>query len=448
VQQLAIPIQPKSMHDETNATDYDEFGRMQANLGVELFPATPGAGAAVLYQYGNPSTEIFDGTNMPTADMKVRPISTTTDGTQIWKITHNGVDTHPIHFHAFDVQLISRVTWDNIILAPDENELGWKETIRVSPLEDTYIAIRPVLPKLPWELPNSVRLVDPLRPNSATLISNTIAATMGITTSFMSPNGNPIDLINHYINFGAEYLWHCHILSHEEMDMMRPMSIAYAPVKPALIQATKLTPTSTTVTLTWTDSSIAETSYVIQRRVLGSSVWTTLSTVTRPLDSTYVNKVEVMTFSNTKVPLNTEFQYRVIAQNTVGDLWKYTRNGANGFPSVTAKSYSGISDVLVAPSNLGIPAFGRQNQGLLNRLYYVKLSWIDNATNELGFQVERTADNGVTWAVIGGRPTMPGSGGVPAFTDYPASGTYSYRVAAIGAGGLSAYTNIKTVILP
>ena len=24
-------------------------------------------------------------------------------------------------------------------------------------------------------------------------------------------------------NFGHEYVWHCHILSHEENDMMRPV---------------------------------------------------------------------------------------------------------------------------------------------------------------------------------------------------------------------------------
>ena len=27
--------------------------------------------------------------------------------------------------------------------------------------------------------------------------------------------------INYMHNFGHEYLWHCHILSHEEQDMMR-----------------------------------------------------------------------------------------------------------------------------------------------------------------------------------------------------------------------------------
>ncbi len=75
-----------------------------------------------------------------------RPISDGSDGTQIWKITHNGVDTHPIHFHLYDVQVLNRVTWDNIIIPPEPIELGWKDTVRVSPLEDTIVALRPIMP--------------------------------------------------------------------------------------------------------------------------------------------------------------------------------------------------------------------------------------------------------------------------------------------------------------
>jgi len=26
-------------------------------------------------------------------------------------------------------------------------------------------------------------------------------------------------------NFGHEYVWHCHILGHEENDMMRPLKV-------------------------------------------------------------------------------------------------------------------------------------------------------------------------------------------------------------------------------
>ena len=39
--------------------------------------------------------------------------------TQIWKITHNGVDTHAIHFHLFNVQLLNRVGWDGAIRPAD-----------------------------------------------------------------------------------------------------------------------------------------------------------------------------------------------------------------------------------------------------------------------------------------------------------------------------------------
>ena len=42
----------------------------------------------------------------------------------------------------FDVQLINRVGWDGFIRVPDDNELGWKDTVRISPLEDTIVALQ------------------------------------------------------------------------------------------------------------------------------------------------------------------------------------------------------------------------------------------------------------------------------------------------------------------
>ena len=96
------------------------------------------------------------------------------DGTQIWKITHNGVDTHPIHFHLFDVQLLNRVGWDGIIRPPDANELGWKDTVRISPLEDTIVAVRAILPVTPFDVPNSVRPLNPMMPLGSTLMFNSL----------------------------------------------------------------------------------------------------------------------------------------------------------------------------------------------------------------------------------------------------------------------------------
>ena len=113
------PAKFKAIHDEMNATAFDEFGRMQANLGVEAVPATPGQQNVVLYPYVNPATELIDATNLPKGDINVTPIGLADDGAQIWKITHNGVDTHPIHWHLYDVQVLNRVTWDNIIIPPE-----------------------------------------------------------------------------------------------------------------------------------------------------------------------------------------------------------------------------------------------------------------------------------------------------------------------------------------
>ena len=192
-----FPMKTKAMHDEMGAT-FDEYGRMAAKLGLER-PFTNAAIANfVLQNFVDPATEI------------VAP-----GAIQIWKITHNGVDTHPIHFHLFDVQVLNRVAWDGFIRLPDPNELGFKDTIRISPLEDTIVALRPVLPRVPFPQPNSIR---PLHP----------AKLLGSRDGFsqidpLTGNGAVPPVDNQLANFGHEYTWHCHILSHEENDMMRPV---------------------------------------------------------------------------------------------------------------------------------------------------------------------------------------------------------------------------------
>ena len=280
-----VKMEPKAIHDETNSTTFDEFGRMQANLGIEAQPPTPGAQNVTLYPFVNPQTELIDGTNLPkqavtvdsvtgepVSDVKITPISDAKDGTQIWRVTHNGVDTHPIHFHLYDVQVLNRVTWDNIIIPNDANENGWKDTVRMSPLEDTIVALRPIIPQVPFEVPNSVRPLNPMMPS-------------GSQAAFFNtdPQGNPLTtpITNQTINFGWEYVWHCHILSHEEMDMMRPVSLALPPIKPDGLASLRQRArqegkvVGRHVKLTWNDNSITETPFVVQRTTNGTT-WTTV----------------------------------------------------------------------------------------------------------------------------------------------------------------------------
>ncbi len=244
---VVMPLGPKAIQDETSEVWDYEYGRMSGKIGVEM-PFTNATNANfVLYGYSDPVVEYLQDSMTP-----LSPIGA--DGTQIWKITHNGVDTHPIHFHLFDVQLINRVGWDNAIRPPDDNELGWKDTVRISPLEDTIVALKPVAPKMNFGIPDSVRLLNPTLPEGSSMGFSNIDPLTGQNY----PVGS--EITNVPTNFGWEYVWHCHILSHEEMDMMRPMSLAVArsePETPVLSSPSNEADLGGTIVLNWTDGTPA-----------------------------------------------------------------------------------------------------------------------------------------------------------------------------------------------
>ena len=230
------------MHDEMGGVYDTQFGRMSGMLGLANI-ASP-VHVLIPYGYASPPVDIVKG-SLETDQIGVLP-----DGTQIWRIFHNGVDTHTIHTHLFHTQLINRVDQSGQVtggtLPVDPIELGWKDTIRINPLEVTFLALRPILPnpgQVPFEVPNSVRLIDPTMPQGAPLVAPPPAG-------WFDPQENPIDQIrNHYVNFGWEYVWHCHILSHEEMDMMHSLVFAVPPKAPSGLTATAVGPTA--VNLAW-----------------------------------------------------------------------------------------------------------------------------------------------------------------------------------------------------
>ncbi|MEW6660490.1 MAG: multicopper oxidase domain-containing protein [Thermodesulfobacteriota bacterium] len=182
---------------------FEPYGRMNATLGYEIFDPTanPARSNGIGFTYIDPPVEKFFRGEI-----------------QLWKITHNGVDTHPVHLHLNNAQIINRVGWDGVIKPPEPYERGWKETIRMNPLESIFIAQKADLPTLPFGVPRSRRPLNPSRP-------------LGSTEGFTNINpktGQPITTtptVNVTTDFGHEYVWHCHILGHEENDMMRPLMV-------------------------------------------------------------------------------------------------------------------------------------------------------------------------------------------------------------------------------
>lgn len=417
-----FPLQPKAIQDEMGETYDIEYGRMSGNLGLQLPFSLPGAQNFILLPYASPPVEVIKNSVYGTK------IGEMDDGTQIWKITHNGVDTHTIHFHLFNVQLVNRVAWDNAIRPPDANELGWKETIRVNPLQDTIVALRPIIQTslIPFDVPNSVRPIDPTMPLGAVL--------PGGPGGFKDPNGNPVTIINHLVNYGWEYVYHCHLLAHEEMDMMHSMAFAVPPKPPRGLSATiSGNDSNKIVTLTWIDNSLNETGYVVQRSTNKNGPWTTLATLAAN-STTYTDSI-----SNT----NETYYYQVYAINTVGDT------DSPGFPTMTVISaVAGPVMVSLQPSQLPSAPTNLTATYQFQFGPQIVLTWTDNSNNETGFAIERQVGNGpfIGIAIIGSRT---GTGNVM-YTDrmVTAGNTYTYRVAAVNASGSSAYSNTATVTVP
>jgi FtsP/CotA-like multicopper oxidase with cupredoxin domain len=165
--------------------------------------------------------------------------------TEIWEIINTTADAHPIHLHLVQFQLINRQSFDvrkymttyadayggsvvngfgppndyNLPNAdgavggnpavgpflrgpakpPEANEAGWKDTVMMRPGQVTRIAVR----WAPMYLPASTPAADAFYP--------------------FDPSGE--------LQHG--YVWHCHIIDHEDNEMMRPDLVQLNPDAPA-----------------------------------------------------------------------------------------------------------------------------------------------------------------------------------------------------------------------
>jgi spore coat protein A len=105
------------------------------------------------------------------------------DTTEIWSFVNTTEDTHPIHLHLVRFQILDRQPFDlynyqlngkldftGPVVHPEPGEEGWKDTVRCFGQMVTRIIVR-------------------------------------------------------FEGHAGRYVWHCHILEHEDNDMMRPYEI-------------------------------------------------------------------------------------------------------------------------------------------------------------------------------------------------------------------------------
>jgi FtsP/CotA-like multicopper oxidase with cupredoxin domain len=192
---------------------------------------------------GVPLELLLDG--QPWASMSGPTENCTVGDTEEWWVFNPTADSHPIHLHLVQFQLMSRQKFDvknyypdwltlnggeeppfivptknledpanglyiyNYLKSrakgPDPSEMGWKDTVMMHPGEVTRIRIR----FAPVEAPIS-------GPGAPVPGINPYAPTFDPTAPHGTGEGGPVV-------YG--YVWHCHILDHEDNEMMRPLLI-------------------------------------------------------------------------------------------------------------------------------------------------------------------------------------------------------------------------------
>jgi hypothetical protein len=269
---------------------------------------------------------------------------------------------------------------------------------------------------------------------------------LGLPLLAFNPDGEPVDIVNHFVNFGWEYVYHCHILSHEEMDMMHAQVVGVAPAAPTdLTWALTGKGNSTANALTWTDTSKNETAFVIERSISLDGPWSILATV--PSDPLNVGPgLGARTYNDVIGNSKETYFYQVYAINVVGDTWDYSNPAFNeippggGWPTLTLDSKGGATSTVAAPTDLTASAVIKNSKSAK-----VTLNWTDNAANETGFLIQRANNAGFTLGVV--NATVAGD--VTTFSQSVARGkTFYYRVLAFNDTTQSDWSNTVSVITP
>lgn len=428
------------------------YGRMNATLGIELPMTSSLVQTTVPLGYVDQATEIIK------------------DGeTQIWKITHNGVDTHPVHFHLMNVQLINRIGWDGTIKPPTPQELGWKETIKMNPLEDIVVAISPKTPRIPFGVMESTRKQDPAQAIGGTAGFTQVDLNQGLDANGNVTNPNfglavPAGTVRNRNEFYEwEYVWHCHILGHEENDFMRPLVFQYGATAPSAPTNFQATPEGV---LSWGDatpvSNLTELATILneadpaakamrksseyQFRVERVLVDPPLASDPLPADAPATGYTAVGTtvanansFTDLSIVAGKGYWYRVVAVNAKGEaasdaMYITATNAVAGTPPTT------VTAVAISPTIVNLSwAYTAPDTAPTNPTFIVRRCVADAVADPLGACTGPLVNLTTTAA------------NVMSYTDSTAQAntTYLYQVVAHSAAGDSAprSSNLVTTLV-
>jgi spore coat protein A len=168
----------------------DEFGRLQPLLGTVADGDLSGTDVATAF------TWFQDPTETPAFD-----------STEIWEIYNFTADAHPIHLHLVNFQILDREDFEYDITGTQtttQHNGTTGEAPEISNIRN--FAPAPVGSEYFEDAPKDMVTSLPGGPEDA------------------PPTGQMVRIKTHF-NKSGRYVWHCHILSHEDHEMMRVLQV-------------------------------------------------------------------------------------------------------------------------------------------------------------------------------------------------------------------------------
>ena len=137
--------------------------------------------------------------------------------TEDWIIVNPTADTHPIHLHLVQFEVISRQGFQVNKYMKD-----WTALNGMPPLLNPTVNVPSITPYLTGKVQapaaNEMGWKDTVQaPTGMVTIIRVRFAPLDVTSSTPGVNQYPFDP-----TVGPGYVWHCHILDHEDNEMMRP----------------------------------------------------------------------------------------------------------------------------------------------------------------------------------------------------------------------------------
>ena len=205
---------------------------------------------------------------------------------------------------------------------------------------------------------------------------------------------------------------------------------AAVPAPPTNLTAT-LSYRPSRVQLSWKDNSNNENLFQVWRSINGGT-FTQIATVNRSL-TRHSATGGTVTFTNTNLTVDGTYAYYVIAVNTAPILDQ---------PSASSNT---ASITVLTPPAAPTKLAGSAVRILGDRLQdQVTLTWIDNASNETGFIIQRSTSPSFTNAT-----TYTVGANVTTFTqNVSRTQDFYYRIYAPNAAGNSAWSNVVFVTTP